>query len=342
MIALNDEIAALARAGLPLERGLIGVGGDLPGRLGAIARGLGGRMERGMTLPEALDAEGAGLPATYRAVVEAGLRSGRLAEALEGLAGSARGYMELRRAIGLALLYPVLVLLVAYGLFVAFVVALIPRLREAFTALGVPVGGPIVALEKLGDTAIFWGPVLPVIVLAGFAAWLRTGRASAFEPGKIGRGLGWVPWMGAVLDGATAAQFADWLAMLVEHEVPWAEAVMLAAGATGDARLSASARRIAEGSRRGESRDASVREAGGLPPLLAWLLSVGDRQGTLAPALRHAAETYRRRAIRKAAALRVALPSVLLLAIGATTTLIYTLTLFLPWAALLHGLGQPG
>ena len=35
LIALNDEIIALIRAGVPLERGLAGLADDLPGRLGA-------------------------------------------------------------------------------------------------------------------------------------------------------------------------------------------------------------------------------------------------------------------------------------------------------------------
>ena len=37
LLALNDEIAALVRAGVPLERGLADLGGDMPGRLGALA-----------------------------------------------------------------------------------------------------------------------------------------------------------------------------------------------------------------------------------------------------------------------------------------------------------------
>ncbi|MDB5351527.1 MAG: type secretory pathway, component PulF [Planctomycetota bacterium] len=338
LIALNDEIAALARAGMPLERGLMGVGGDLPGRLGKIATELGKRMERGQSLPEALASEGAGVPATYRAVVEAGMRSGRLAEALQGLAGFARSYVELRRAIGLALLYPVLVLLLGYGLFVLFVLELIPRLHGAFDALRVPFQGPVVALERMGGSVAIWGPVLPLMVFIGWLLWVATGRASAFQPGKIGRGLRWVPWMGSILDGATAAQFADWLALLVEHDVPWADAVTLAADATGDGRLSAAARRMAEESRRGQPTSSTVRRAGGFPPLLLWLMGVGRRQDTLVQALRHAADTYRRRSFRKAAMLRVTLPSILLILIGATTTLVYSLTLFLPWTTLLNGL----
>ena len=136
LIALNDEIVALTRSGMPLERGLLDLGSDLPGRLRAIALALGERMSRGESLPEALAASGAEVPPVYEAVVEAGLRSGRLPIALEGLSTFARGYLEARRSIGLALWYPLLVLTLAYGLFLFIVTTVIPRFL-----VGVPVAG---------------------------------------------------------------------------------------------------------------------------------------------------------------------------------------------------------
>src|SRR3954468_5174792 len=92
LIALNDEMVALVRAGMPLERGLRAAGRDLSGKLGRVTSSLGERMGGGQSLPGALAAEGDRFPKVYRAVVEAGVRSGRLASALEGLAGYARGY----------------------------------------------------------------------------------------------------------------------------------------------------------------------------------------------------------------------------------------------------------
>jgi type II secretory pathway component PulF len=338
LIALNDEIAALTRSGLPLERGLMGAGGDLPGRLGSIARGLGARMERGESLGQALESEGPSVPPTYRAVVEAGIRSGRLAEALEGLAGFARSYVDLRRAIGLALLYPLLVVIVGYGMFVLLVVELAPRLAEAFTSMRVPIGGFIGVLSKIGDSVWIWGPILPAFVLMGLIAWWRTGRTSAFRPGQVGLGMRWVPGLSSILDKATAAQFADWLALLIEHDVPWAEAVTLAAEATGDRRMIASAAAISQSSLQGISPAETIRDSHGIPPLLAWLMGLGGDQEVMASALRHAAETYRRRALRQSAALSIALPSILIVCLGTAATLFYVMALFAPWTSLLRGM----
>ena len=71
LLALNAEMAALVRAGVPLERGLVVAGRDLKGRLGPITTALSRRLNRGESLSEALAGEGESIPPLYRAVVEA-------------------------------------------------------------------------------------------------------------------------------------------------------------------------------------------------------------------------------------------------------------------------------
>ena len=131
---------------MPLERGLIEAGQDLGGRLGEVSGRLGERLSEGMGLPEALSATGSGMPEVYRAVVEAGVRSGRLSKALEGMAAIARGYADARRALGMALLYPLIVLGLAYSLALLFVLQIAPRFVSAFDVARAPAdevsGGP--------------------------------------------------------------------------------------------------------------------------------------------------------------------------------------------------------
>ncbi len=57
LLALNDEIAALVRAGVPLERGLVVTGRDLRGRLGGSRRPWRGGSAAGESLSEALEGE---------------------------------------------------------------------------------------------------------------------------------------------------------------------------------------------------------------------------------------------------------------------------------------------
>src|SRR5207248_11535043 len=102
---------------------------------------------------------------------------------------------------------------------------------------------------------------------------------------------------------------------------------------TGDPVLRRAADRVADSARRGAAPRAADRD--GLPPLLSWVLAAGGEQDALVAALRHAARVYRRRAVHQGEMVRVFLPILLVFAIGASATLFYALTLFVPLADML-------
>lgn len=332
-LALNDEIAALVRAGLPLEKGLASAGRDLHGRTGGVALDMAARLESGASLDEAIAAEGARLPPVYGAVVRAGARSGRLGAALEGLADTAREQLELRRALSLALIYPLLVLSLAYLLFVGFVVWVLPRFEAIFVDFRIAPPPVMVLLGRSGDwVARFW-LIGPVVLVAFLLLWAWSGRAGAFPGGGL-RLLSWAPWTRSMARYSAAAGFADLTALLIEHDVPLAEAVELAGRSCGDRALERAALDLSGTLRAG----GAIAAPAGFPPLLSWLIGHGNRQGRLAPALRHAAESYRRRGHHQATLVRTLLPIALTIVIGGTAVTIYVLTLFVPFLTLLSRL----
>jgi hypothetical protein len=233
LVALNDEIVALVRAGVPLERGLAQLAREAPGRLEKLSQ----RLARGEPLAQALAAERSGLPPLYAAVVEAGLRAGRLPAALEGLAAAARRLDELRRAASVALVYPIIVLLVAYEFILFAFVKLIPALAVSYEDFGSRAAG---FMHRLGDFGAAVGPHaqwVPIAIVLGVLVWLwQSSRAVVMEPVWAGRLLGWIPWFGRMRALGQAAAFAEMLALLVEHHTPLDEGLPLAAAATGSRR----------------------------------------------------------------------------------------------------------
>ncbi len=342
LAALNDEIAALVRAGVPLDRGLLGAGSDLPGSLGRITSALGKRLSRGESLPEALEAEKRAIPPLYRAVVEAGARSGRLAGALEGLARYVRGYSEARAAIGVALWYPILVLTLAYGLVLALVTLVIPRFIGAFESLGLEVIRPLRWLEQAGELAPYWWPAWPVLLLLLALAWWRSGVAATFQSSSWSL-LRLFPWMRSMLADYEAAGYADLLALLLEHHVAYPQAVELAAEATGNPAMIDGAGRLAAAVQRGEAPEQAARDlpASAFRPLLRWTLASAAGQGSLVESLRNLAPMYRKRGVFQAEKLQLFLPTILMLTIGGSATLFYALTLFVPLSSMLRGLSLP-
>lgn len=339
LVALNDEMLALVKAGVPLSQGLADVGHDVRGTLGRISQTLSDRVGRGEPLPQVLATSKQQFPPLYAALVEAGIRAGRLPAALEEMSASLRRLAALRRVVILAAIYPLIVFFVCYGLFLFFVIKIAPLLLSA-----APMENPptiVHAIAGIRDGIAWWGAILPTVVLTAAVLWLyRSRRALVVETGGAVRLFGWVPSFRRLLRESRTAGFADVLAMLVEQYVPLAEAVKLAGHASADSALAAAADRLSADLARG----ATAREADNsspVPPLLQWLIATGARQPALAKALRDAADTYRRRAIRRADRLRVQLPIILTVGIGGTVTLLYALSLFAPWTSMLYELTKP-
>jgi len=339
LIALNEEIVALARAGVPIEHGLAELGGDMPGRLGRFAKTIAQRTGAGESLAEVVREHARELPPVYLAVIEVGLRTGRLPAALETLAAAIRRVSETRRCVTAAFLYPLSVVALAWLFFAFFAHRLAGSLKTGFDLMEVPGGGFFGALAGLGKSAFWWGPAVPLILaILAIVWWYQATRATIAEPRWAGQLFGWLPWLGSTLRLSRAATFADVLALLVENRVPLDEGIVMAADTCGDRKLTLAAGRVAAGLRRGETIQEKFPA---FPPLLSWMIGAGGRSEALLPALKHAAKTYRRRAEYQAKMARVFLPVLAMLLIAGGIVLLYTLILFLPYASMLRALSRP-
>ncbi len=342
LIALNEEIGALMRAGVPLEQGLSHLGQDMPGRLGKLAGEIAERLQRGEALSDVFRVYAAEIPPVYRAVVEAGARSGRLAAALESVAASAQRTADMRSLVAGAIAYPLLVFLLGWGLLVGFVAEIVPRFLpvfEGFDAYGLAV------LEKIavvGESVVYWGPAVPaVILLVAGTWWYQTARGAMAEPRLAALFLSWLPGVGRVLRLQRVATFVEILALLAENQVPLDQGLLLAADACGDSHIARSARAMAAAIARGEpleSADGGFRD---FPPLVQWMMVAGQQRGTLVASLRHAAEMYRNQASHRAAVVRIHLPVLMTVFLGGGVTVLYVMLLMGPWIAMLRGLARP-
>ncbi len=146
--------------------------------------------------------------------------------------------------------------------------------------------------------------------------------------------------MGPLLADYEAASFAELLALMLEHRVPYPRALVLAGEAAGTPRLADGARRTAEAVSRGEPIAEAVNAAGprAFPPMLRWTLSSGPAQGSLDASLRHMAGLYRKRARYRADQIALFLPIILTLVVGVGAGAVYALSLFLPLIEIMNGL----
>src|SRR5260370_42099558 len=107
LIALNEEIAGMARAGLPLVQGLSALAREMgSGKLQRVTKKLADDLQAGQPLPEALEKQAAQVPPFYAALVSVGVRTGRISDVLATLTIYARTLANVRAMIIDAFFYP--------------------------------------------------------------------------------------------------------------------------------------------------------------------------------------------------------------------------------------------
>ena len=253
-----------------------------------------------------------------------------------------RGYSDARATIGLALWYPILVLALAYGLFVGLVSLVVPRFVAAFDSLHLTASPVLHWLNWLGET----GRILVA---------RRTDRA-----GRAGDRLGpvgnrravsaptwmWLrlfPWMKSILANYETANFSELLALLLEHRVPYPSALVLAAEATGNPRLT---REPGNWPRRSRAASRPRRPWDGRPErhfsrCCAGSWRPGSSRVRWSRPCTTSATLSQARQVSRPRSSSVFLPTILMFAIGGSATLLYGLALFLPVINMLRELSVP-
>lgn len=323
-IALNDEMAAIARIGIPLEVGLRDLSAELPGQLQTVTGQLQQRLAEGQPLEVALRDACLAFPPAYQAVVLAGLKAGRLSRALESVAESTRHVVELRRIMRTALVYPALIVIAAYALFVVFTVYWAPVLVEFYEQLTFSSLPLLQTLTSIGQSAQRWAPCAPLVVAVPVVWWFLRARKRAQHP------------TGSMRHYAGLATFAELLAAMVEQRVPLDEALPLAAAAVDNRRLQEACRLWAEQIQQGQPISVAASARGVVPEWLAWLLQHADDQPDLARNIAASAQLYRREVRRQAVWYAQSFPLLATALIGGTATLVAALLILGPWFYLLY------
>jgi len=340
-ILLNEEMAALVRARIPLESNLARLAKQLPRKSGALAERIGKRLASGQDVVTAIDAECASMPASYRAALVAGIESGNLGAALSSIVDSASRQDQLRHVTLVAMLYPlVIVVLVCYLL--AFTIT---RVAPSFAWIDHTPFKPILWLSHSPYTVPFLTIAAPaLIVLWAIVWWWRSGRLGGTLP-RLGL-LATLAGSGRIFRWGEASRFAELLQLLVERGIPLNTALRLAGEATGDRRLRAAALQLASNTQAGEEvhairSNADQQRLANFPVLIRLALQHANDRSLLIASLRQAATMYRERTIRAAEWYSEFLPILLTVGIGGTFTIGFTLFVLWPYASMLHELSAP-
>jgi len=288
------QLATLVRAGLPLEESLLAVSQQTEKpRVQSIVLGVRARVMEGHTLADGFAEFPRVFPEIYRATVAAGEQAGHLDNVLERLADYTEGRDQLRQKVVAAMLYPIVLTVLCFGIVSALLVYVVPQVVSVFESSKAKL--PLMTQLLIATSGflraygiyILIGIVLAVVL---FRRWLRNPDARRrFHHVQLR-----LPLVGKLARGFNTARFTRTFSILSASAVPVLEAMRIAGEVVTNLPMrdavTEAAARVREGAAIGRSLAASRL----FPPMTIHLISSGESSGQLENMLERAAISQER------------------------------------------------
>ena len=323
------QLATLLEAGLQLEQALAVLieQGDNPAMRQVIAA-MRSEVLAGNTLARAMEKHRDTFPEIHRALINAGEASGELATVMDKLASYSEAQQALQQKIALAMIYPAIVILVAFLVVGGLLIFVVPSVVEVFQqtrqALPLLTRGLIALSDFLSAT---WLYLIAALVVGGFGAH----RALQQEALRFQFHLRLLrlPIVGKLIRGSNTARMASTLSILVGSGVGLLTALNAACGVLTNLPMRRALEDAATKVREGATLSRALAASGLFPPVLVHLIASGEQSGRLDTMLDRVAKQQTQEVSGFTTALTSVLEPILILFMGAVVLLI-VLAILLP------------
>jgi len=326
---ITRQLATLVKSSMPLEEALKAVGEQSENpRVQSIVLGVRAKVMEGHSLADGLTDFPKAFPELFRATVAAGEQSGHLDTVLERLADYTENRQELRQKINNAMIYPVVLTILAVGIVSLMLVYVVPKVVGVFSNTGQQLPALTRYLIAMSDFLRDYGLVL--VIGLGLVAWLfsRLLRKAEYRR-QFDRGLLRLPIVGKLNRGFNTARFTRTLSILSGSGVPVLESLRISAQVITNLPMREAVEEAALRIREGAAIGKSLAVGGYFPPLCIHLISSGEASGEMETMLDRAASNQEREMDGLIAALLGILEPGLIIGMGVIVLLI-VLAILLP------------
>jgi len=227
----------------------------------------------------------------YVGMVASGERTGTLDMVLERLAEFLERRRVLRTRISTAFIYPTILVAAVLGLVGFLSGYVVPRISPLLRQQGRPLPLSSAVLFWAGDLvqAYGWMAILGGACVLLVAPWVRrSARGGALLDRLILR----APLFGPIVRKGLLSRFAMTLSALLRTGVPAAEALGTLAELAPNTVLASEVSRIHAGVLQGKEISGQMLSSRLFPPMMSYMVAVGERSGTLAEVLEHVSRAY--------------------------------------------------
>ena len=326
---VTRQLATLLESGLTIEHSLNAlIESSTEPLTREVLTGVKTEVTAGLSFARALGAYQRSFPDFYQALVSGGEESGALPTVLQHLADYLDSRQALKQKTGLALLYPVLVTIVAIGIVAGLLIYVVPQVVQVFQQSRQSLPLLTRALISLSDFLRTTWPYLLGLGVVGFAGARLMLRQEPVRRSWHGFLLN-LPWIGSLIRGINTSRFASTLAILVGGGVPLLSALASGERVVTNLVMRRAIGRATERVREGTSLARALGETRVFPPILVHLVASGELSGKLERMLQRAAHLETQALERRLAVFLTLLEPVMILVMGAVV-LVIVLAILLP------------
>lgn len=291
---ITRQLSTLVSSALPIEQCLLAVADQTEKpRLKKLLMSVRSKVVEGYSLAEAMADFPGVFDSLYTAMVAAGEKSGHLDQVLNELADYTEQRQHMKSQLTQALIYPLMLTLVAIGIVVFLLVSIVPQIVENFADMGQTLPGTTLFMITISEFLQNWGLSLLVLVIGAvvaFKQWLRNDNNKR----RYHRQLLKLPMIGKVIRGVSTARFARTLSILTSSAVPLLDGLRITSTVIGNLAIRDAIDEAATRVREGSSLRAALQETKLFPPMMLHMIAAGEKSGELEQMLRRTADNQDR------------------------------------------------
>lgn len=291
---LTRQLATLVESALPIEEALLAVAeqSEKP-RHKSMMMAIRSKVVEGYTLADALSEFPTVFDNLYRSMVAAGEKSGHLDTVLNRLADYTERRNIVKNQITQALIYPVIMLLVAIGIVSLLLTYVVPRIVGQFDNMGQELPGVTQFLIALSQGTQDYGLLILIAIVATYVLYRQLMIREAFRFNSHRVRLNF-PVLGKVIKSINTSRFASTLSILTASSVPVLEGMRIAGNVLENTYIKRLIMDAAGKVQGGSSLRAALDSTKVFPPMMIHMIASGEKSGELQDMLARAANNQER------------------------------------------------
>src|SRR5262245_43411204 len=292
LCTFTRQFSTLQDAGLPVLRSLKILEGQMkPGVLKNALIDVVDDVESGTSLSEAFAKHPKCFDRLYVNMVKAGEAGGALEVILQRLAEFKEKSQSLKRKVTGAMIYPVVVILVAVSILTFIMLYIIPKFEKIFKDFNMKLPWLTEALMATSRWFALYWYVLPLFPLC-FWLLIKLIRLSRTGSYAIDRVYLWIPIMGSIIEKTIVARTMRTLGTLIASGVPILESLSIVRETCTNAVFERMYQRIYESIREGDTIAQPLKESKLVDDMVVNMVDVGEETGDLDTMLYKIADVY--------------------------------------------------